>query len=100
MPTTETTQTLGPVLKIDYMGEQAVRRALRHPDVLGAGAAKRRKLMAAKDKIHAVMSEYKRGTLRSGGGGKKVTNRKQAVAIALSEARRAGFRIRYKKRKK
>jgi hypothetical protein len=42
-------------------------------------------------KIKAVMGEYKRGTLRSSSGG-KVRKRKQAVAIALSEARQAGAR--------
>jgi hypothetical protein len=41
----------------------------------------------AKQKIATVMGEYKRGTLRSGSG-KKVRNRKQAIAIALSEAYR------------
>lgn len=42
------------------------------------------------DKVHAVMSEYKRGTLHSGSpSGPKVKNRRQAVAIALSEARKA-----------
>ena len=41
----------------------------------------------AKDKVHKVMSEYKHGTLRSGSKtGPKVTSRKQAVAIAMSEA--------------
>lgn len=44
-------------------------------------ALKKRK----QNKVHTVMSEYKRGTLHSGGGG-KVKNRKQAIAIALSEA--------------
>jgi hypothetical protein len=43
-------------------------------------------------KITRVMREYKRGTLRSSAGG-KVRKRKQAVAIALSEARQAGARI-------
>jgi len=43
-------------------------------------------------KIKTVMGEYKRGTLRSSSGG-TVRKRKQAVAIALSEARRAGARI-------
>ena len=43
-------------------------------------------------KIKKVMGEYKRGTLRSSSGG-KVRKRKQAVAIALSEARQAGARI-------
>jgi hypothetical protein len=39
------------------------------------------------------MREKKRGTLRSGGNGKKVTSRKQAVAIGLSEARKAGAKV-------
>ena len=43
-------------------------------------------------KVHKVMREYKHGSLRSGSGG-KVRKRKQAVAIALSEARRSGARI-------
>ena len=44
------------------------------------------------------MSEYKHGSLKSGSGG-KVKSRKQAVAIALSEARSAGSRIPKKKTK-
>jgi hypothetical protein len=47
-------------------------------------------------KIRKVMEEHKSGTLKSGSG-KKVTSRKQAVAIALSEARKAGARIPKKK---
>jgi hypothetical protein len=39
------------------------------------------------------MKEYKSGTLKSGGSGKKVKNRKQAVAIALNEARESGAKI-------
>lgn len=42
----------------------------------------------AERKKHKVFSEFKRGTLKSGGSDKKVTNRKQAIAIAMSEARR------------
>jgi len=49
-----------------------------------------------RSKIGTVMEEYKEGKLTSGGG-KKVTSRKQAVAIALSEARHAGARIPKKK---
>ena len=49
-----------------------------------------------KRKIHKVMKEKKEGTLRSGSG-KKVTSSKQAVAIALSEARKAGAKIPKKK---
>lgn len=47
-------------------------------------------------KIHKVMEEYKEGTLQSSSGG-KITSRKQAVAIALSEARQAGAKIPVKK---
>jgi hypothetical protein len=47
----------------------------------------------AADKIEKVMREMKRGKLRSGGSGRKVTSRKQAVAIGLSEARRAGGKV-------
>jgi uncharacterized protein DUF6496 len=43
-----------------------------------------------RNKIHKVMEEFKEGSLKSGGSGKKVTDRKQAVAIALIEARGAG----------
>jgi len=42
------------------------------------------------DKVRKVMHEKKEGKLRSGGSHKKVTSRKQAIAIALSEARREG----------
>ena len=48
---------------------------------------------SASRKVAKVMRERKRGTLRSGRSGKKVTSRKQAVAIGLSEARRAGARV-------
>jgi hypothetical protein len=49
-------------------------------------------------KIHKVMKEQKEGKLKSGSG-KKVTSRKQAVAIALSEARQSGAKIPKKKAK-
>ncbi|MGH7132439.1 MAG: DUF6496 domain-containing protein [Phycisphaerales bacterium] len=48
--------------------------------------------LAAK-KVERAMHERKRGTLRSGGSGKKVTSRKQAIAIGLSEARRQGAKV-------
>jgi hypothetical protein len=47
-------------------------------------------------KVKKVMREYKKGQLKSGGK-KKVTSRKQAVAIALSEARESGAKIPKKK---
>jgi len=43
--------------------------------------------------VKKVMHERKEGTLRSGRSKKKVTGRKQAIAIALSEARRAGKKV-------
>jgi hypothetical protein len=43
------------------------------------------------------MHERKRGTLRSGRSGKRVTSRKQAIAIGLSEARRSGAKVLKKK---
>jgi hypothetical protein len=47
----------------------------------------------ASEKVERAMHEKKKGTLRSGKSGKKVTSRKQAVAIGLSEARRAGAKV-------
>ena len=47
----------------------------------------------AAEKVERAMHEMKRGQLRSGRSGKKVTSRKQAVAIGLSEARRAGGKV-------
>jgi uncharacterized protein DUF6496 len=44
-------------------------------------------------KVERAMRERKRGTLRSGRSGKKVTSRKQAIAIGLSEARREGAKV-------
>jgi hypothetical protein len=52
---------------------------------------------ASQEKVEKVMKERKAGTLRSGGSGKKVTSRKQAIAIGLSEARREGKKVPKKK---
>ena len=51
----------------------------------------------AGEKVEKVMREKKRGTLKSGRSGKKVTSRKQAIAIGLSEARKAGAKVPKKK---
>jgi hypothetical protein len=48
-------------------------------------------------KVKRAMHKMKRGTLKSGGSGKKVKSRKQAIAIGLSEARKAGAKIPKKK---
>ena len=47
----------------------------------------------AGEKVEQAMHEEKEGTLRSGRRGKKVTSRKQAIAIGLSEARKQGSRV-------
>jgi len=47
----------------------------------------------AQSKVKRAMHERKRGTLKSGRSGKKVTSRKQAIAIGLSEARKAGGKV-------
>ena len=52
----------------------------------------------AQEKVGKAMHERKRGTLKSGGSGKKVKSRKQAIAIGLSEARRAGGKVPAKKK--
>lgn len=54
----------------------------------------------AQDKVEKVMHEMKHGTLKSGGSGKKVTSRKQAIAIGLSEARESGAKVPKKASKK
>jgi Family of unknown function (DUF6496) len=54
----------------------------------------------ASQKVRQAMRERKRGTLRSGRSDKKVTSRKQAVAIGLSQARRAGGKVPRKKARK
>jgi hypothetical protein len=54
----------------------------------------------AGQKVKRAMHERKRGTLKSGRSGKTVKSRKQAIAIGLSEARRAGAKVPRKKSKK
>ena len=54
----------------------------------------------AQKKVKRAMHERKRGTLKSGRSGKKVKSRKQAIAIGLSEARRAGGKVPRKRSKK
>jgi hypothetical protein len=51
----------------------------------------------AQEKVERAMHERKKGTLKSSRSGKKVTSRKQAIAIGLSEARRAGGKVPRKK---
>jgi len=54
----------------------------------------------ASKKVEKAMHERKRGTLKSGRSGKKVTSKKQAIAIGLSEARKEGAKVPAKSSKK
>lgn len=54
----------------------------------------------AQSKVKKAMHERKEGTLKSGKSGKKVTSKKQAIAIGLSEARKEGGKVPAKKSKK
>ena len=47
----------------------------------------------ASEKVEKAMHKKKKGTLKSGRSGKKVTSRKQAIAIGLSEARKSGAKV-------
>jgi hypothetical protein len=49
-------------------------------------------------KVKKAMSERKKGTLKSGRSGKKVTSKKQAIAIGLSQARKKGAKVPAKKK--
>ncbi len=51
----------------------------------------------ASEKVEKAMKERKKGTLKSGRSGKKVTSKKQAIAIGLSQARKAGAKVPRKK---
>jgi Family of unknown function (DUF6496) len=51
----------------------------------------------ASERVERAMHEGKRGTLKSGRSGKKVTSKKQAIAIGLSEARKSGAKVPGKK---
>jgi len=51
----------------------------------------------AQQKVKQAIHGRKRGTLKSGGSGKKASSRKQAIAIGLSQARKAGAKVPRKK---
>ena len=68
------------------MGEKEIKKAMQHRNILGAGVTKRRHLSPG-DKIITVMKEFRRGTLHSGSG-QIVTNKDQAIAIAISESKK------------
>ena len=54
----------------------------------------------ASEKVEKAMHKKKKGTLKSGRSGRKVTTRKQAIAIGPSEARKSGAKVPKKKSSK
>ena len=54
----------------------------------------------AAEKVRRAMHERKRGKLKSGRSGKRVKSRKQAIAMGLSEARRAGAKVPARRKRK
>jgi len=54
----------------------------------------------ASEKVEKALHERKKGKLKSGRSGKKVTSKKQAIAIGLSQARKAGAKVPRKKTSK
>ena len=75
----------------------ARKTATKRTDSKKSAAKKTSAKTTAQKKVKKVMHERKAGTLRSGKSGKKVTSRKQAIAIGLSEARKAGAKVPKKK---
>jgi hypothetical protein len=63
----------------------------------GAGEMARKYSKGSAKKVERAMKKRKAGTLKSGRSGKKVTSRKQAIAIGLSEARKEGKKVPKKK---
>ena len=73
------------------------KRTAKKTEKTKSAAKKTSAKTTAQKKVKKVMHDPKEGTLRSGKSGKKVTSRKQAIAIGLSEARKAGATVPKKK---
>jgi hypothetical protein len=80
-------------LAAGFPGAKVTVQGLHHLKFSWERAMARKYSKAASKKVEKVMHERKRGTLKSGRSGRKVTSRKQAIAIGLSEARRAGKKV-------
>jgi hypothetical protein len=80
--------------ELDHLNGTSVANC--RPTLLSKGAVVAKYGKKAQKKVEKAMHERKHGTLRSGSGG-KVTSRKQAIAIGLSEAREAGGKVPKKK---
>lgn len=78
-------------------GQKSAKKTTRRTSAKKTASRKSATKTTAQKKVKRAMHERKAGTLRSGKSGKKVTSRKQAIAIGLSEARKAGAKVPKKK---
>ena len=98
MTTHETTKRSGTKARKTATKKTATKKRAAKKTAKNKSAAKKASAKTiAQKKVKKVMHERKAGTLRSGKSGKKVTSRKQAIAIGLSEARKAGAKVPKKK---
>jgi len=98
MTTHETTKRSGTKARKTATKKTATKKRAAKKTAKKKSAAKKTSAKTtAQKKVKKVMHERKAGTLRSGKSGKKVTSRKQAIAIGLSEARKAGAKVPKKK---
>ena len=98
MTTHKTTKRSGTSARKPATKKTATKkRAAKKTAKTKSAAKKTSAKTTAQKKVKKVMHERKAGTLRSGKSGKKVTSRKQAIAIGLSEARKAGAKVPKKK---
>jgi hypothetical protein len=91
--TLEVTATPQPAVTVAIGGPELIFQDRRTIMATRKRSTGRRYGKAAGSKVKRAMHERKSGTLRSGRSGKKVTSRKQAIAIGLSEARREGGKV-------
>jgi anti-sigma28 factor (negative regulator of flagellin synthesis) len=88
----EFTRTSNLARSIDMPTRESVKSAARKK-TSAKKSSKRKYSPAAGKEVETEMKAMKQGKLRSGRSGKKVTSRKQAIAIGLSKARKAGMKV-------
>ena len=93
MTTHKTTKRSGTKARKTATKKTATKKRAAKKTAKKKSAKKSSAKTTAQKKVKKVMHERKAGTLRSGKSGKKVTSRKQAIAIGLSEARKAGAKV-------
>ena len=81
------------VLRKKTAGKKATRKTTARKKVTSRKKTARKYGPKAAEKVERAMHEMHEGTLKSGGSGKPVTSRDQAVAIGLEEARKSGAKV-------